>query len=102
MTKSIRSQVVLAMVIAVAGSMGFAESGEAVYNSSCKACHGASGIPSPGIAKLYGVKPASEYKSTEAEQIEAVIKGKGKMHPFEGKLSEAQIEAAVKYFRTFK
>lgn len=102
MRKSIRSQVVLAAVIAMAGSMCFAESGEAIYKANCQSCHGSTGTPSPGIAKMMGVKPASEYKTSEKEMIEAVKNGKGKMKAFSGKLNDAQIKDAVTYFRTLK
>ena len=103
MTKTIRSQVVLALVFSVAGAVGFAQSsGEAVYKANCQSCHGSTGTPSPGIAKMMGVKPASEYKTTEKEQIDAVKAGKGKMKAMSPKLTDAQIKDAVTYFRTLK
>jgi mono/diheme cytochrome c family protein len=101
-----RSQLVLALVVAVAGSVGFAQSGgEAVYKASCQSCHGSAGTPNPGIAKSMGVKPANdpEYaKTSEADMIAAVKNGKGKMKPFSGKLTDAQIKDAVEHFRSFK
>lgn len=103
MTKTIRSMAVLAATVCLAGAMGFAQSsGEAVYKANCQSCHGSTGTPSPGIAKMMGVKPASEYKETEKEQIEAVKNGKGKMKPLSPKLTDAQIKDAVTYFRTLK
>lgn len=102
MKKQIRSQVALAAVLALSGAMGFAQAGQAVYKANCQACHGSAGTPSPGIAKMMGVKPASEYKESEAQMIEAVKNGKGKMKPFSGKLTDAQIKDAVTYFRTLK
>ena len=102
MTKTIRSMAVLAGVVFLAGSMGFAETGEAIYKANCQSCHGSTGTPSAGIAKMMGVKAASEYKTTEKEQIEAVKNGKGKMKAFSGKLSDDQIKEAVTYFRTLK
>ncbi|HWG21285.1 MAG TPA: cytochrome c [Terracidiphilus sp.] len=103
MKLNIRSQVVLAMVFAVAGTVGFAQSsGEAIYKANCQSCHGSAGTPSPGIAKMMGVKPASEYKGTEKEQAEAVKNGKGKMKPFASKLSDDQIKTVVTYFRSLK
>jgi mono/diheme cytochrome c family protein len=102
MTKGLRSQVVLAMVVLLGGAVSFADSGEAVYKANCQSCHGATGTPNAGIAKLMSVKPAAEYKTTEKEQIESVAKGKGKMKPFAGKLTDAQIKDAVTYFRTLK
>jgi mono/diheme cytochrome c family protein len=102
MTKRMRSMVVLAAAVCAAGSVSFAESGEAVYKANCQSCHGTSGTPSPGIAKMMGVKPASEYKSSEKEQFDAVKNGKGKMKPFASKLTDAQIKDVVTYFRTLK
>jgi mono/diheme cytochrome c family protein len=52
-----------------------------------------------------GVKPANDpdYKNlTPDEEIAAVKNGKGKMKPFTGKLTDAQIKDAVMYFRSFK
>jgi mono/diheme cytochrome c family protein len=101
-----RSQVVLALLVVVAGSVGFAQSGgEAVYKANCQSCHGSTGTPNPGIAKAMGVKPATDpdYKKvSEADMIAAVKDGKGKMKAFSGKLTDAQIKDAVVYFRSFK
>lgn len=103
MTRTIRSMAVLAATVCLAGSMGFAQSaGEAVYKANCQSCHGSTGTPSAGIAKMMNVKPASEYKSSEKEMIEAVKNGKEKMKAFSGKLTDDQIKSAVDYFRTLK
>jgi mono/diheme cytochrome c family protein len=103
MTKTIRSMAVLAATVCLAGAMGFAQSsGEAVYKANCQSCHGSNGTPNAGIAKMMGVKPATEYKSSEKDQIEAVKNGKGKMKAFSGKLTDDQIKQSVEYFRTLK
>jgi mono/diheme cytochrome c family protein len=106
MNMKIRSQVVLALVVAVAGTVGFAQSaGEAVYKANCQSCHGSTGTPSPGIAKMMGVKPASDpdiKKLTAEEEFTAVKNGKNKMKPFAGKLTDDQIKDSVAYFRTLK
>lgn len=102
MKKQIRTQLVLALVVAMAGAVSFAETGDAIYKANCQSCHGSAGTPNPGIAKMLGIKPASEYKSTEKEMVDAVKNGKGKMKPFSGKLTDAQITDVVKYFRTLK
>jgi cytochrome c6 len=106
MMKRMRSQVVLALVVSVAGSVSFAQAtGEAVFKANCQSCHGSAGEPNPGIAKAMGVKPANDpdYKKTsEAEMIAAVKDGKGKMKAFSGKLTDDQIKDAVTYFRSFK
>jgi mono/diheme cytochrome c family protein len=86
--------------------MGFAQStGEAVYKANCQSCHGSTGTPSPGIAKMMGVKPASdpEYKKeSAADMIASVKNGKGKMKPMSPKLTDAQIKDAVTHFRELK
>ncbi|HEX3891291.1 MAG TPA: cytochrome c [Terracidiphilus sp.] len=106
MTKTMRSMVVLAAAISAAGSLGFAQSaGEAVYKANCQSCHGTSGTPSPGIAKMMGVKATSDpdiKKLTAEQEFESVKNGKGKMKPFASKLTDAQIKDVVTYFRTLK
>ncbi|MFZ0396103.1 MAG: cytochrome c [Terracidiphilus sp.] len=102
MKKQVRSQVALAVVLALSGAMGFAQTGAAVYKAHCQMCHGTSGTPSPGIAKMMGIKTASEYKDSEKVMIDAVTNGKGKMKSFSGTLSGAEITDAVAYFRTLK
>ncbi len=105
MSKTIRSLVALAAVVLLAGAVGFAQSsGEETYKAKCQSCHGAEGVPNPGIAKAMGVKPASDpsVKSlSEAQMIAVTTDGKGKMPAYKGKLSDADIKASVDYFRTF-
>ena len=105
MSKTIRMQSALAAVILLSGAVGFAQtSGEATYKAKCQSCHGAQGVPNPGIAKAMGVKPASDpsVKSlSEAQMITDTTNGKGKMPAFKGKLTDAEIKASVDYFRAF-
>ena len=104
MSKTIRMQSALAAVILLSGAVGFAQtSGEATYKAKCQSCHGAQGVPNPGIANAMGVKPASDpsVKSlSEAQMVIDTTNGKGKMPAFKGKLSDAEIKASVDYFRT--
>jgi mono/diheme cytochrome c family protein len=105
MTKTIRSQVVLAVVVSLASAVGFAQSaGEATYTAKCKACHGAAGTPSPGMAKAMGIKPASDpdIKKLTADQVIAAVKnGKGKMKPVAG-LTDAQIKDVAAFYKGLK
>jgi mono/diheme cytochrome c family protein len=105
MTKTIRSLVVLAAAISLAGAVGFAQSsGEATYKAKCAMCHGPAGVPSAGMAKAMGIKPVSdpEIKKLTAEQEFAAVKnGKGKMKPVAG-LSDAQIKDVVAFYRGLK
>jgi|SRR5271157_2295492 mono/diheme cytochrome c family protein len=104
MKKTIRSLLVLAAVACLAGAVGFAQSsGDATYKAKCAMCHGAAGVPSPGMAKAMGVKAASEpeIKHLTAEQmLNAVKNGKGKMKPVAG-LTDAQMKDAVNSYRKF-
>jgi mono/diheme cytochrome c family protein len=105
MTKTIRSQVELAVVFVLASAVGFAQSsGEATYKAKCAMCHGATGTPSAAMAKSMSVKPPSDpaIKSLTVAQMTAAVKsGKGKMKPVAG-LSDAQINGVVAYYRTLK
>jgi cytochrome c6 len=103
MSKPIRFLFALALAIALAGSFSFAQSGEAVYKAKCQSCHGAAGVPNPGLAKMMGVKPitaAAVKQTSEAQMIKATEDGTGKMQPFKGKISDAEIKASVEYFRS--
>ena len=88
MTKTFRSQVVLAVVVSLASAVGFAQSsGEATYKTKCATCHGPAGTPSAGMAKMMGIKATSDpaMKALTLAQVEAAVKsGKGKMKPLPG------------------
>lgn len=104
MKSMIRSLLVLAAGACLAGAVSFAQpSGEAVFHAHCQMCHGAKGIPNPGMAKMMGIPSATNpaiKKLTAAEMFDAAKNGKGKMPAFKNQLSDAQIRAAVSYFRT--
>jgi cytochrome c553 len=104
MTKSIRSQVVLAVVLSLASATGFAQSGEATYKAKCASCHGAAGTPSAGMAKMMGIKAVSDpdIQKLTTDQISATIKsGKGKMKPIAA-LSDAEIKGVAAFYKGLK
>jgi mono/diheme cytochrome c family protein len=104
MRKSFRSHVALAAILSMAGIVSFAQSGEATYKAKCQGCHGASGMADSGAGKAMKVKPVTDpdvKKMNEADMVAAVTNGMGKMQPYKGKLSDAEIKGAVEYFRTF-
>jgi cytochrome c6 len=105
MTKTIRSLTVLAAAVAMACSMSFAQSeGAALYKSKCQMCHGAEGTPNPSMAKMMGIKAASDpdiKKLSEADEIAVVKNGKGKMKPIAG-LTDPQVKEVVTFFRSLK
>ena len=105
MTRMLRSQIVLAAAVSLAGVMCFAQDGAATYKNKCAMCHGPTGTPNAGIAKTYPtIKPVSDpsVKALSVAQIEAVVKnGQGKMHPVAG-LTDPQVTAVAAYFKTLK
>ncbi len=104
MTKSVRSLLVLAAAVTLAGTLAFADSGEATYKAKCATCHGAAGTPSAGMAKMMGIKAVSDpsMKALSVADMTAAVKnGKGKMHAITG-LTDAQIKDVVTYFRSLK
>ena len=105
MTRKIRFAIALAAVLSFAGAVGFAQSSaQAVYKSKCQMCHGAKGMADSPVGKTMKIKPINDpsvKKMTEAQMIDAVRDGMGKMKPYKGSLSDAQIKDVVTYFRTF-
>ena len=54
---------------------------------------------------MMGVKAASDpdiKKLSAEEEFNSIKNGKGKMKPFSGKLTDAQIKDVVTYFRSLK
>ena len=104
MTKMLRSQIVLAAAVSLAGAMCFAQDGAATYKAKCAMCHGPTGTPSAGMAKAMGIKPVSDpsMQALTVAQISATVKnGKGKMKPIAG-LTDPQVKAVAEYFKTLK
>jgi mono/diheme cytochrome c family protein len=105
MTKSIRFSMALAAMIIAAGVLCIAQNpGVAVYKAKCTNCHGASGMADTSMARALKVKPISDpevKRMSLQEMIEATRNGMGKMQPYKGNLSDAEIKGSVEYFRTF-
>lgn len=105
MRNTFRCSGILSMVASLACAVSFAQtSGEAVYKQRCLICHGATGLANSGIGQAMKVKPVTDpavKKLTEQEMIETVLKGTGKMQPYKGDLTDAQIKGSVDYLRTF-
>ena len=101
MTKSVRSNVALAAMFALAGVLSFAQSGADTYKAKCASCHGATGMADSGAGKAMKVKPVSDAsvkKMTQAEMVAVTKDGKGKMPAFKGKLTDDQIQAVVAHY----
>jgi cytochrome c6 len=73
-----------------------AEDGAALFQAKCKMCHGADGKGN-AVGKSMGAKDLTALTITAADVAKVVENGKGKMTPFKGKLSDAQIKAVAAY-----
>jgi len=103
---SVNRTLKLAGILAIASTIGmplFAQSGAEIYKTKCQMCHGAAGMAESGAGKAMKVKPVTDpgvKQMSEAQMVDAVRKGMGKMQPYKDKLTDAQIHESVAYFRT--
>jgi mono/diheme cytochrome c family protein len=79
---------------------------KAVYDKSCKSCHGPEGAGNPAVAKMMKVEMkalgSKEVQAKSDDDLKAVItKGTGKMKPIMS-LSGDQVSAVVAFVRTLK
>jgi len=105
---SVKTNLKLAGCLFLAAALGIPavaqSAGADLYKVKCQMCHGASGMAESGAGKVMKVKPVTDpdvKKMSEAQMIEAVRKGMGKMQPYKDKLTDAQIKDSVVYFRSF-
>ena len=68
------------------------KNGQAIYTQVCAACHGQDGKLGVG-----GAKDLSKSTLSHVEVVQMITKGKGLMQPYEGVLSEQEIEAVASY-----
>ena len=83
-----------------------AKAGQAIYDKSCKSCHGADGTPNAAVAKMMKVDmkdlKASEVQALSDEDMKEIIaKGKGKMKPVKT-VSGPAVEDVIAYVRSLK
>ena len=83
-----------------------ARAGEAVYDKSCKTCHGADGTPNRAIGKAMKVEmkdlksPEVQSKS-DADLKKIVTEGSGKMKPVKT-ISGADLDNVIAYVHSLK
>lgn len=80
-----------------------APDGKALYEKSCKMCHGVDGTPPAAMLKMMPTLPSldSSYMASRSEDsVVAVLKnGTVKMKSYTGKLSPEEMAAVAKYVR---
>ena len=101
-----RGFLALIVVIAVAlPVMAAGPDGAALYKAKCAMCHGPDGAgqtPTGKAMKVRDLRSADVQKQTDKELDAIVANGKGKMPAYKGKVSEAEIDALIKYIKTMK
>jgi cytochrome c6 len=83
----------LSMFVAPVALAGPAET----FQQKCAACHGKDGKGQSDMAKKLGVKDLTVTKLSVADIEKTIASGKGKMTPWKGKLSDAEINGLAKY-----
>jgi len=102
----ILTTLMLAGLSAIAASAADAKAGQAVYNTSCKSCHGADGAGNPSVAKMMKVemkdlKSAGVQALSDADLKSIVSAGKGKMRPVAA-VTGGGLDNVVAYVRSLK
>lgn len=87
-----------------AAAAGDAHAGHAIFDKSCRACHGSEGQGNPGIAKamnvtIHDLGSAEVQGKSDAELKKIITEGKGKMKPVKT-VSDDQIQNVIAYIRT--
>jgi len=104
--KNILSIAILAGISAASLVAADATNGKAVYDRSCKACHGVDGTANPAIAKAMKVE-IPDLKSQEVQALSdaeiknVIVSGKGKMRPIKA-VSGSDAGDVAAYVRTLK
>jgi cytochrome c6 len=94
-----------ALVFGVATLVSAQDDAAALYKSKCQICHGADGKGDTPAGQKMGAKDFHSpevAKMSDAELLEAIKKGKGKMQGYDGKLTDDQIKSLVKFIRSLK
>ena len=106
MKVSALATVFLTVSASFAVAAGDATAGKAVYDKSCKTCHGALGVANPNIAKMMKVDikdlSSSEVQGmSDADFKKTITEGKGKMKPVKS-VAGKDIDIVIAYVRSLK
>jgi cytochrome c len=106
MKVSALATVILTVSAGCAVAAGDAAAGKALFDKSCKACHGADGTPNPNMAKMMKVDiknlGSSEVQSmSDADLKKVITEGKGKMKPIKS-VAGKDIDDVIAHVRSLK
>jgi cytochrome c6 len=106
MRSTLMKLAVIAALLALGAAGALAQDDPAgLYKSKCQACHGPDGKGDTPVGQKLGVKDFHSpevAKMSDTELFEITKNGKGKMPSYNGKLTDDQIKALLKYIRTLK
>lgn len=96
--------VALVSLAGLALGSGNTQAGKAVFDKSCKTCHGADGQGNPVIAKmmkvtLRGLDSKEVQGKSDGALKKDIVEGTGKMKPVKG-LSDNQLAEVLAYVRS--
>jgi len=84
---------------ALCASSAIAQDAASTYKAKCAMCHGADG--KGGKMGTRDFASADVKAESDAQLVDIVTKGKGKMPSYSGKLKDTEIKDLVAYIRTF-
>ena len=105
MKVSLKHILMLCLAAAVVTPVFAQSSGADIYKAKCLMCHGPDGMannPAGKALKAKSLKDPDVMKASDADLFAAVKNGKGKMPAENGKLTDAQIKAAIQYVYTLQ
>ena len=85
-------------LFAVGASKAVAQEAAATYKAKCAMCHGADG--KGGKMGTRDFASAEVKAETDAQLVDIITKGKGKMPAYSGKLSDEDIKGLVTHIRS--
>jgi len=105
MKHALKAILAVLSLVMVFSAWSFADSGADTFKGKCAMCHGADGKGDTGMGKslkLRDLGSADVQGQSDADLVNIITNGKGKMPKYDGKLTPDQINDVVKFIRTLK